>query len=110
MSRMLGCGPSKLIADGQPMSTSILPGSARVQPLGAIAARTIFSFGRGEDIGDVEVTGDVDVHAGRDVGLRVEVDDEGRDAAREGGGSEPERHRGLSDASLEGADAEYVHE
>jgi len=45
MSLMLGCGPSKLIAAGLPIITSILPGRPFVQPLGAIAARTIFSFG-----------------------------------------------------------------
>jgi hypothetical protein len=45
MSRMLGWGPSKLIAEGEPMSTSILPGRPFVQPDGAIAARTIFSLG-----------------------------------------------------------------
>src|SRR6201991_1346157 len=45
MSRTLGCGPSKLIAAGEPISTSILPGRPLVQPLGAIAARTIFSLG-----------------------------------------------------------------
>ncbi len=80
------------------------------QPLGAIAERDDLLLGRGEHIGDVEVPGDLDVHAGRDVGLRVEVDDEGREAAREGRRRQSERHGGLADAALEGADAEYVHE
>src|SRR3954464_9926707 len=42
---MLGCGPSKLIADGDPISTSTVPGRPRVHPDGAIAERTILSFG-----------------------------------------------------------------
>src|SRR6478752_4483857 len=45
MSRMLGCGPSKLMADGLPIMTSMVPERPLVQPDGAIAARTIFSFG-----------------------------------------------------------------
>src|SRR6478735_1856595 len=45
MSRMLGCGPSKLMADGLPIMTSILPVRPFVQPDGAMAARTIFSLG-----------------------------------------------------------------
>lgn len=56
------------------------------------------------------MTGHLDVHAGRDVGLRIEVDDEGSDAAGEGRGRQPERHGRLADTALEGADAEYVHE
>ena len=67
-------------------------------------------LGRGEHIGHVEVTGDMDVHAGRHIGLRVEIDDEGSKTAGEGRRGEPERHGRLSDAPLEGANAEYVHE
>ena len=45
-----------------------------------------------------------------DLHPRVEVDDEGSEAASEGGGGQPERHCGLSHAPFEGADAEYMHE
>jgi hypothetical protein len=41
-------------------------------------------LGGGENIGDVEVAGDVDVHAGGDIRLGVEVDYEGPEALREG--------------------------
>lgn len=66
-------------------------------------------FGVSEDVGDIESTGHLDIHAGRDIRLRVEVDDEGPDAPSECRGGKPERHGGLSDPALEGADAEYVH-
>lgn len=36
-SRTLGCGPSKLMADGLPMSTSIVPGWTFAHPLEVIA-------------------------------------------------------------------------
>ena len=45
MSRTDGCGPSKLIAAGEPTITSTTPPRPRVQPEGVIAARTVFSFG-----------------------------------------------------------------
>jgi hypothetical protein len=65
---------------------------------------------RGEHIGDVQVAGHLDVHAGRDVGLRVEVDDEGPDAAREGRRRQSEGDGRLADTALQRTDAEYVHE
>jgi len=67
-------------------------------------------LGRGQHVGDVEVTGDVDVHAGRDIRLWVEVDHERRDTPCEGRRCEAERDRGLPHAPLEGADAQNVHE
>ena len=36
-SRTLGCGPSKLIADGLPIITSIVPACTFAQPLEVIA-------------------------------------------------------------------------
>ena len=45
MSRMLGCGPSKLMADGLPIMTSTVPWRPRVHPLEVMAARTVFSLG-----------------------------------------------------------------
>ena len=110
MSRMLGCGPSKLIADGRADEDVDLARPARVHPLDGDRGADGLLLGRGEHVGDVEVAGDGDVHAGRDVGLRVEVDDERRQALREGGGGKAERHRGLTHSSLEGADAENMHE
>src|SRR5690606_11974284 len=62
-----------------------------------------------QHVGDVQPAGDLNVHAGGDVRLGVEIDHEGADAAGEGGGSETESHGRLPDASFEGADAEYVH-
>ena len=56
------------------------------------------------------MAGDLDVHAGRHVGLWIEVDDEGTDAAGEGRRRQPEGDGGLADAALEGADGENVHE
>lgn len=66
-------------------------------------------LGRGEDIGDAQPAGQRDVHAGRHVGLRVEVDDERPDALRERRGGQTEADGGLADASLEAAHAEYMH-
>ena len=97
------------MAEGLPIMTSIVPGSTLVQPLGRDRRADDLLLRDGEHIGDVEVAGDLDVHAGRDIGLRVEVDDEGPDAAGEGRGGQSERHGGLADPALEGADAEYVH-
>ncbi len=62
-----------------------------------------------QDVGDVESSGHLDVHPGGDVGLRVEVDDESPDASGESRRGQPECHGRLADASLERADAEYVH-
>jgi hypothetical protein len=64
----------------------------------------------GEDIRHVEVSGDVDVHAGGDVRLGVEIHDEGPQTLREGRGGQPEGHSCLSDSTLERADAKYMHE
>ncbi len=75
-----------------------------------MAARTVFSFGRREDVGDVEVARDGDVEARGDVGLRVEVDHEGPETLGEGRRRESERHRRLADAPFERADAEYMHD
>ena len=97
------------MADGDPISTSTVPGRPRVHPRGRDRRAHDLVFRRGQHVGDVEVPGDRDVHAGGDVRLRVEIDDERRDALREGGGCEPERHRGLSHAPVEGADAEHMH-
>ena len=49
----------------------------------------------GENIGDIEMPGDVDVHASRDVRLRIEVDHERAQTPGESGGGQPQRHRGL---------------
>lgn len=62
-----------------------------------------------QDIGDVESSGHLDVHAGGHIGLRIEVDDKSTDAPGEGRRGQAEGHGRLADASLERADAEYVH-
>ena len=67
-------------------------------------------LGGGEDVGDVEMTGDADVETRRDIRLRVEIDDEGSQSAGEGSGGQAERHGGLPHSSLEGADAKNMHE
>src|SRR5690606_34025614 len=66
-------------------------------------------LGGGENIRHIQVSGDVDVHAGGDIGLRVKVDDKGAEALGEGRGDKSERDSGLSDSSLEGAHAENIH-
>src|SRR5690606_27106693 len=62
-----------------------------------------------EHIGDVEALGRAHIEAGRDIGLRVEVDDKRADAAGERRRREAQGHRRLADAALERTDAEYVH-
>ena len=58
---------------------------------------------------DVSTGMDIQV-AGRDIRLRVEVDDEGTDAAGERRRRQSEGDGRLADTALEGTDAEYVHE
>ena len=67
-------------------------------------------LGRTENIGDVEVTGYLDIHAGRHIGLRIEIHDECSHSTGEGSRSQTKGHRGLADAAFEGTYAEYVHE
>ena len=55
------------------------------------------------------MTGDLNVHSGRDIRLGIEVDDKGAHTVREGSRSETKGHRGFAYSSLEGADAKYVH-
>jgi hypothetical protein len=65
-----------LIADGLPIITSIVPG-VHLRPAARGDRLTDhLLLGIGEHVGDVEPAGDLDVHARRHVGLRVEVDDE----------------------------------
>ena len=59
---------------------------------------------------DVELAGHLDVHAGGDIRLRVEIDHEGADTSGEGGGGKPQRDSGLADTTLERAHRQYVHE
>ena len=42
----------------------------------------------GEDVGDVEPTGDLDIHTGGDVGLRVEIYHESPNSPRKSRGGE----------------------
>ena len=65
---------------------------------------------RGEDIRDIEMARDRDIHSGRHIGLRIEIHDQRGNAAREGRRRQSERHGGLAYAPFEGADAQYVHE
>ena len=67
-------------------------------------------FRVGQDVGDVELAGHLDVHAGGDIRLRVEIDHEGADTSGEGGGGKPQRDSGLADTTLERAHRQYVHE
>jgi hypothetical protein len=62
-----------------------------------------------EHVRHVEVAGDVDVEAGRDVRLRVEIHHQRAQSLGERGRSQAERHRRLADTTLEGAHAEYMH-
>ena len=67
-------------------------------------------FGGGEDVSNVEMTEGIDVHPGRHVRLRIEVDDKGAKPFCKSGRGESERDSRLSDSSLEGANTQYMHD